>query len=121
MRYLAFIAFFPLMYSEIASGQGIAGSIAGSVLDREGRAVPAATVSFRRQAEFSRDGAMRMVRKDPGISGAVTAKQDGSFLISGLGGGRYMVCAKGPGPKSLTGCAWGGNSRYQVGSWAKRR
>jgi len=115
MRHLGFLTFFVIICFEISSAQSVAGSIAGAVIDGDGKSVPAATVSFQRLAEFSRDSEMRLVRNDPGISGVLMSQQDGTFLISGLVTGRYMVCARGPNSKSLTGCGWEATAVIKLG------
>ncbi len=105
MKYILSLCVSLLVMNETAIAQRAAGSVAGTVVDGDGKAVPLATVSYRRLAEFTRDSDGRMVRKDAGASGAVVAGKDGSFLISGLYVGRYMICAKGVGLSSLSGCA----------------
>jgi hypothetical protein len=80
------------------------GSVAGTVLENGSVALVGATISYKALGHLEKDsqGLTQYVRSK--IGGSVKSNADGTFAITGLAAGTYVICASGTLPIHISSC-----------------
>lgn len=90
------------------------GTIAGSVVDRTGKPIAGASVLYRSIQTMTETAAGQRVLTGPMVGSGVGTAADGTFTVSGLPPGGYLLCAYGIKDNHLGSCEWRGTARAEV-------
>lgn len=98
----------------LAQTSRVVGSITGTVVNEAGTPMPGAKVLYGKLSEYTRDRNGRPVLSASGFGKAVTSGSSGRFVLAGLPGGRYEICAYGSQPNQVGSCDWSGVGVVQL-------
>lgn len=90
------------------------GVISGKVVNDAGASLPSASVNYRKQTEYIRDRGGHLVVSEGGFGKIINTVADGTFTLSGLPPGRYIICAYGSQPNQVSGCDWDGGTEIRL-------